>query len=48
MIASSLKESEGDPVVDIMLRKEADVNIKSNTGQVYLPLLPYVDLQPFY
>ncbi|KAK2761559.1 hypothetical protein FQN54_001387 [Arachnomyces sp. PD_36] len=33
MIASSLKDSEGDPIIEIMLRKEADVNIKSNTGQ---------------
>lgn len=34
MIAASLKNAEGDPIVDLLLRKDADVNIKSVTGQV--------------
>lgn len=34
MIAASLKNAEGDPIVDLLLRKEADVNIKSVSGQV--------------
>lgn len=34
MIASSLKNSEGEPIVELLLRKEADVNVKSNSGQV--------------
>ncbi|KAK2740898.1 hypothetical protein FQN55_008597 [Onygenales sp. PD_40] len=33
MIAASLKDSEGDPIIQLLLRKEADVNIKSVTGQ---------------
>ncbi|KAL4778842.1 ankyrin repeat-containing domain protein [Aspergillus varians] len=33
MIASSLKNAEGDPIIDILLRKGADVNAKSVTGQ---------------
>ncbi|QKX55999.1 uncharacterized protein TRUGW13939_03098 [Talaromyces rugulosus] len=33
MIAASLKNAEGDPIVDLLLRKEADVNIKSISGQ---------------
>lgn len=37
MIAASLKDSEGDRILDLMLRKEADVNCKSNSGQVYPP-----------
>ena len=32
MIASSLRE--GDDLVDILLRKEADVNVKSMSGHV--------------
>lgn len=34
MIAASLKNAEGDPIVDLLLRKEAEVNIKSVSGQV--------------
>lgn len=34
MIAASLKDSEGDPIIDLLLRKDADVNAKSNSGQV--------------
>lgn len=34
MIAASLKDAEGDPIIDMMLRKGADVNVKSITGQV--------------
>jgi 26S proteasome non-ATPase regulatory subunit 10 len=34
MIAASLKNAEGDPIIDLLLRKDADVNIKSVTGQV--------------
>lgn len=33
MIAASLKDAEGDKIIDILLRKGADVNIKSNSGQ---------------
>jgi len=33
MIAASLKDSEGDPMIDLLLRKGADVNAKSDTGQ---------------
>jgi len=33
MIAASLKNAEGDPIVDLLLRKGADVNMKSNSGQ---------------
>jgi 26S proteasome non-ATPase regulatory subunit 10 len=36
MIAASLKESEGDQIVDLLLRKGADVDVKSATGQVNL------------
>ena len=32
MIASSLREEDG--LVDMLLRKDADVNIKNNLGQV--------------
>lgn len=38
MIAASLKDSEGDPIIDLLLRKGADVNMKSNSGQVSLRL----------
>lgn len=34
MIAASLKDSEGDPIIDMLLRKGADVSNKSVTGQV--------------
>lgn len=34
MIAASLKAAEGDKIIDLLLRKEADVSVKSNTGQV--------------
>jgi ankyrin repeat protein len=47
MIAASLKNSEGDSIIELLLRKEADVNVKSVTGQVitcipidHLTLLP--------
>ncbi|KAL2872033.1 ankyrin repeat domain-containing protein [Aspergillus lucknowensis] len=33
MIASSLKNAEGDPILDLLLRKGAEVNTKSVTGQ---------------
>ncbi|KAK2864963.1 hypothetical protein FQN49_004040 [Arthroderma sp. PD_2] len=33
MIAASLKDGEGDSIIEILLRKEADVNIKSVSGQ---------------
>lgn len=33
MIAASLKNAEGDPIVDLLLRKDADVTMKSNAGQ---------------
>jgi 26S proteasome non-ATPase regulatory subunit 10 len=34
MIAASLKGAEGDRIIDILLRKGADVSVKSNSGQV--------------
>lgn len=37
MIAASLKEAAGDPIIDLLLRKGADVSIKSNSGQVGHP-----------
>ncbi|OKL60243.1 hypothetical protein UA08_04507 [Talaromyces atroroseus] len=33
MIAASLKNAEGDPIIDLLLRKDADVNMKSISGQ---------------
>ncbi|KAM5454715.1 putative ankyrin-repeat protein [Microsporum audouinii] len=33
MIAASLKDEEGDPIIELLLRKDADVNIKSANGQ---------------
>ncbi|EIT74719.1 proteasome regulatory particle subunit [Aspergillus flavus] len=33
MIAASLKNAEGDPIIDLLLKKGADVNAKSNSGQ---------------
>ncbi|KAF3483221.1 uncharacterized protein GIQ15_02545 [Arthroderma uncinatum] len=33
MIAASLKDGEGDSIIELLLRKEADVNIKSASGQ---------------
>ncbi|THC96348.1 hypothetical protein EYZ11_004163 [Aspergillus tanneri] len=33
MIASSLKNAEGDPIIDLLLRKGADVTVKSVSGQ---------------
>ncbi|KAK1150156.1 putative ankyrin-repeat protein [Aspergillus melleus] len=33
MIASSLKNAEGDPIIELLLRKGADVTAKSNSGQ---------------
>jgi ankyrin repeat protein len=34
MIAASLKAAEGDKIIDLLLRKGADVNVKSSSGQV--------------
>lgn len=34
MIAASLKDAAGDATIDLLLRKGADVSIKSNSGQV--------------
>lgn len=34
MIAASLKAAEGDKIIELLLRKGADVSVKSNTGQV--------------
>ena len=44
MIAASLKDSEGDPIIDLLLRKEADVNMRSNSGQVSLHLGRTIEL----
>lgn len=34
MIAASLKDAAGDPIINLLLRKGADVNVKSGSGQV--------------
>jgi 26S proteasome non-ATPase regulatory subunit 10 len=34
MIAASLKDAAGDAIIEMLLRKGADVSIKSNSGQV--------------
>lgn len=34
MIAASLRDAEGDQIVDLLLKKDADVNVKSVSGQV--------------
>ena len=39
MIAASLKNAEGDPIIDLLLKKGADINAKSNSGQVRLILI---------
>jgi 26S proteasome non-ATPase regulatory subunit 10 len=36
MIAASLKDAGGDPIIDLFLKKGADVNVKSVSGQVCL------------
>ncbi|KAJ5691176.1 proteasome regulatory particle subunit (Nas6) [Penicillium malachiteum] len=33
MIAASLKDAAGDPIIDLLLRKGADVTVKSSSGQ---------------
>ncbi|GIJ83956.1 hypothetical protein Asppvi_002788 [Aspergillus pseudoviridinutans] len=33
MIAASLKNAEGDPIIDLLLRRGADVSVKSVSGQ---------------
>ena len=38
MIASSLREEDG--LVDLLLSKEADVNVKNYSGQVPFPYFP--------
>ena len=38
MIAASLKDAGGDPIIDLLLRKGAEVNVKSNSGQVCVPI----------
>jgi 26S proteasome non-ATPase regulatory subunit 10 len=40
MIAASLKAAEGDKIIDLLLRKGADVSVKSSSGQVSLPGMP--------
>jgi 26S proteasome non-ATPase regulatory subunit 10 len=37
MIAASLKDAAGDAIIELLLRKGADVSIKSNSGQVSTP-----------
>lgn len=38
MIAASLRDAEGDRVIELLLKKDADVNVKSVSGQVrHLP-----------
>lgn len=34
MIAASLKDAEGDQIIELLLRKGADVSVKSVSGQV--------------
>jgi 26S proteasome non-ATPase regulatory subunit 10 len=38
MIASSLKDSEGEQTVDLLLQKDAEVNVQSSTGLTALHL----------
>ncbi|KAI9928826.1 hypothetical protein ASPWEDRAFT_105585 [Aspergillus wentii DTO 134E9] len=33
MIAASLRDAEGDPIIELLLRKDADVTVKSGSGQ---------------
>jgi len=35
MIAASLRDAEGDPIIELLLQKEADVNVKTISGQVH-------------
>jgi hypothetical protein len=44
MIAASLKNAEGDPIIELLLRKEADINVKSVTGQVITLHIDYLTL----
>lgn len=37
MIAASLKDSSGDAIIELLLRKGADVSAKSSSGQVGIP-----------
>lgn len=41
MIAASLRDAEGDQIVDLLLRKDADVNVKSVSGQVRQQLIAF-------
>lgn len=41
MIAASLKAAEGDKIIDLLLRKGADVSVKSSSGQVSFSLSIY-------
>ena len=34
MIAASLRDSQGDHIIELLLKKEADINSKSVSGQV--------------
>lgn len=40
MIAASLKAAEGDKILGLLLRKGADVSVKSRSGQVSFLWLP--------
>lgn len=49
MIAASLRDAEGDPIIEQLLQKEADVNVKSTSGQVhpiYISLITISNKQP--
>ena len=52
MIAASLKDAEGDPIIELLLQKGADVNVKSVTGQVccleHFPCYTYNSSFPYY
>lgn len=37
MIAASLKDAGGDQILELLLRKGAEVSVKSNSGQVSHP-----------
>jgi 26S proteasome non-ATPase regulatory subunit 10 len=38
MIAASLKNAEGDAIIELLLRKGADVSVKSSSGQVSITI----------
>lgn len=43
MIAASLKDSGGDQIIDLLIKKGADVSVKSSSGQVNMYSLLHYD-----